>query len=127
MSNLLDWLLEKMNLTEDEYDEIEESAVEDSAEKSWAELLRRKRDKVSKEEQHVYFKNIQDYKDCKLVIDNYKNGAMCIYKFEQNQLMDIQGMMNFMCGGVYALDGHIREVGDNVFLIQVSNEKGVVK
>jgi len=127
MSNLLDWLLEKMNLTEDEYDEIEEYAVEDSAEKSWAELLRRKRDKVSKEEQHVYFKNIQDYKDCNLVIDNYKKGQVCIYKFEQNPVVDVQGMMNFICGGVYALDGQISEIGDNVYLIQVSNEEGVVK
>ena len=29
---------------------------------------------------------------------------------------DAQGMMNYICGGVYALGGDVKAAGDNVFI-----------
>lgn len=30
---------------------------------------------------------------------------------------DAQGMMNFICGGLYALEGDVTVVGENVFMV----------
>ena len=41
---------------------------------------------------------------------------LCIYRFEPNENPDAQGMMNYICGGVYALEGEVIDVGENVFM-----------
>lgn len=121
MINLLDWFLSKMQLVdaEDEQEGLEKEAV--PIEKSWLELVHWKKDKMLEANSRVYFKNIQSYADCKLVIDNYKMGAVCIYRLGPIDNMNAQGMMNYICGGIYALNGDISTVGENVFMI-VSSE-----
>lgn len=78
MNKIMDWILSQMRLvdTEDEQEDSEQETV--PIEKSWLELVHRKKEKVLEEEGHVYFKNVQTYEDCKLVIDNYKMGAVYI-------------------------------------------------
>ena len=66
-------------------------------------------------------KNIQTYADCKLVIDNYKMGAVCIYSLEPDINSDAQGMINYICGGLYALDGDVTNVGENMFIVIMEN------
>ena len=39
-------------------------------------------------------KIVQSYKDCKLVIDNYKIGTVCIYSMEPSINPEAQAMMN---------------------------------
>ena len=116
MNKLMDWLLSQMRLvdTEDEPEEPEQEMV--SIEKSWLELVYRKREKVAEEDSRVFFKIVQSYADCKMVIDNYKAGAVCIYSVDTVMNPDAQGMMNYICGGIYALDGDVRTVGGNVFV-----------
>lgn len=116
MINIMDWILSKMRLVdvEDEQMEPEQEAV--LIEKSWLELVHWKKDKVLEEDGRVYFKNVQTYADCKLVIDNYKMGAVCIYSLEPAMNPEAQGMMNYICGGIYALDGDVSTVGENVFI-----------
>ena len=116
MINIMDWILSKMRLVdvEDEQMEPEQEAV--LIEKSWLELVHWKKDKVLEEDGRVYFKNVQTYADCKLVIDNYKMGAVCIYSLEPAMNPEAQGMMNYICGGLYALDGDVSTVGENVFI-----------
>lgn len=120
MNKLMDWLLSQMRLvdTEDEPEEPEQEAV--SIEKSWLELVYRKREKVA-EDGRVFFKIVQSYADCKTVIDNYKLGAVCIYSVDPVMNPDAQGMMNYICGGIYALDGDVRTVGGNVFMTTARN------
>ena len=112
----MEWLLSKMRLvdTEDEQEDPEQEAV--SIEKSWLELVYRKKEKVAEEDSRVFFKSVQSYADCKLVLDNYKTGAVCIYSVDPAMNPDAQGMMNYICGGLYALDGDVRTVGGNVFV-----------
>lgn len=74
------------------------------------------------EDGRVYFKTVQSYADCKKVIDNHKTGAICIYTLEPEINPDAQGMMNYICGGVYALDGDISAVGENVFMVKGGRE-----
>lgn len=121
MNKLMDWLLSQMRLvdTEDEPEEPEQEAV--SIEKSWLELVYRKREKVAEEDSRVFFKVVQSYADCKLVIDNYKLGAVCIYSLDSTMNSDAQGMMNYICGGLYALDGDVGTVGGNVFMVTAGN------
>lgn len=116
MNKIMDWILSQMRLvdTEDEQEDSEQEAV--PIEKSWLELVHRKKEKVLEEEGHVYFKNVQTYEDCKLVIDNYKVGAVCIYSLDSTINPDAQGMMNYICGGIYALDGDVMSVGENIFM-----------
>ena len=96
MINLLDWFLSKMQLVdaEDEQEGLEKEAV--PIEKSWLELVHWKKDKMLEANSRVYFKNIQSYADCKLVIDNYKMGAVCIYRLGPIDNMNAQGMMNYI-------------------------------
>ncbi len=116
MNKIMDWILSQMRLvdTEDEQEDSEQETV--PIEKSWLELVHRKKEKVLEEESRVFFKIVQSYADCKLVIDNYKLGAVCIYSLEPAMNPDAQGMMNYICGGLYALDGDVSTVGENVFM-----------
>lgn len=125
MNKLMDWLLSQMRLvdTEDEQEDPEQEAV--SIEKSWLGLVYRKKEKVAEEDSRVFFKIVQSYSDCKLVIDNYKTGAVCIYSIDPAMNPDAQGMMNYICGGLYALDGEVSAVGENVFMTTARNvERG---
>ncbi|NLK72362.1 MAG: cell division protein SepF, partial [Clostridiales bacterium] len=74
--------------------------------------------------ERIYYKDIRTYEDCKVLIDNYKDGAVCILSLDPAQIADVQGMMNYACGGVYALDGVVEKVGENVFMTIPRKEEG---
>lgn len=116
---MMDWILSKMNLVEpdpeEEYEEPETEMTE--TEKSWLELVYWKKEKIPEEKKCVFFKNVQTYADCKQVIDHYRTGAICMYSLEPGTNPDAQGMMNYICGGLYALDGDVSKVGENVFVV----------
>lgn len=122
MSKIIDWILAQMRLvdTEDEHEEPEQEPI--LFEKSWLELVHRKKEKVPEEDSRVFFKNVQSYADCKLVIDNYELGNVCIYSLNPTINPDAQGMMNYICGGIYALDGDVTTVGENVFIATAIKE-----
>ena len=117
MSNIMDWLLDKMRLVDDK-EENETEQETGVVEKAFSELMHWKRDAMPEEKERVYFKNIQTYVECKLVIDNLKLGAVCIYRLNPSENPDAQGMMNYICGGIYALDGEVIDVGENVFMVK---------
>lgn len=123
MNNIMDWILSRMCLveTEDEQEEPEQETL--PFEKSWLELVHWKKEKVLEEAGRVFFKMVQSYADCKLVIDNYKLGAVCIYSLDPTINPDAQGMMNYICGGLYALDGDVGTVGENVFMVTEKKEE----
>lgn len=85
--------------------------------KTWLDLVHWKKDKVTDDESRVYFKNIRMYADSKLVIDNYKSGAVCIFRLNPWENPEAQGMMNYICGGIYALDGEVVDIGGDVFMV----------
>lgn len=116
MNKIMDWILSQMRLvdTGEEYGEPEQEMV--PLEKSWLELVHWKKEKVLEEDSRVFFKIVQSYADCKQVIDNYKLGAVCIYSLNPTMNSDAQGMMNYICGGLYVLDGDVSAVGENVFM-----------
>ena len=115
MRKIMDWILAQIRLVDIEEEQGTPEQDEVLAEKSWLELFHIKKDKVP-EESRVFFKIVQSYADCKLVIDNYKIGAVCIYSLEPAMNPDAQGMMNYICGGLYALDGDVSTVGENVLI-----------
>lgn len=119
MNKIMDWILSQMRLvdTEDEQEDSEQETV--PIEKSWLELVHRKKEKVLEEDSRVFFKVVQSYADCKQVIDNYKVGAVCIYSLDPTINPDAQGMKNYICGGLYALDGDVSTIGENVFMATV--------
>ena len=49
-------------------------------------------------------------------ITNCKEGAACIYRIDSVMNTDAQGMMNNICGGVYALGKDVKKARDNVFI-----------
>lgn len=119
MSNMVDWILNKMRLgyTEEELEVPDEAEPETVPfEKAWLEFLHWKKEKVPEGDSRVYFKVVQSYADCKQVIDTYKGGSVCIYSLDPASNPDAQGMMNYLCGGLYALDGDVTEVGRNTFM-----------
>ncbi len=82
MINIMDWLLKKTRLVEEEDEEIE---VEESVrpDKTWLELRPWRIDKKPFENHHVYFKSIQLYDDCKLDL------------FSGNSLISERGMLYY--------------------------------
>lgn len=121
--SIIDWILEKLNLTnEDETKDVEEEKDDIS---TWLEVIGRKKMNDSSENAHIFYKKIMTYDDARKVIEEYKSNAECIIRFNQNENSDSQGMMNYICGGVFALGGHVRSVGGNVFIISRGGEKEV--
>lgn len=111
----MDWILSRLRLvdTEDENEETESDVI--PFEKSRLEIAPWKKEKAQ-EEHRVFFKNVQSYEECKMVIDNYKSGAVCIYGLNPVMNPEAQGMMNYICGGIYALGGDVMSVGKNIFM-----------
>ncbi len=122
MNNFMDWILSKMRLVDIE-DESKELEQEVSIEKSWLDYVHWKKEQVLEEDSRVFFKIVQNYADCKLVLDNYKAGAVCIYSLDPAINFDAQGMMNYICGGLYTLEGDVVTVGANVFMVTGRNEE----
>lgn len=123
MISIVDWILNKMRLIDgaEEMEGAEQEQEAESVKKSWTESGRWKKDKMPEENDRVYFKVITTYEDCKLLIDHYRMGAVCIYRLEPEKNPDAQGMMHYICGGVYALDGEVSDVGKNVFMASRQN------
>lgn len=65
----------------------------------------------------VMVKLVQEFADCQTVIDEYKSGAFCVFRFEF-ATRETQGLMNFICGGIYALDGKVERVGENTYMVR---------
>lgn len=112
----MDWFLNKTRLVELENEEISEDQEPEYIDKTWLEIIPWRKDKESEKKRSVFFKNILTYDDGKAVIENYKRGAVCIFLFNQTQNPDAQGMMNYICGGIYALGGTIADLGENVYI-----------
>lgn len=108
MKNIMDWFLEKVNLIE-EYNIDEEHSEESN------DILASRMESMSQKNE-IFFKNILTYNDTKSVIDHYKLGAMCIIQLSPDENQDARGMLNYICGGIYALDGKIIKLGVNVFI-----------
>lgn len=116
MLNITDWLLEKMNLIDsNEMEEIELESEEDIIQ--WLEAIGRKKINDSLSKAHIFCKKILSYDDARNVIREYQSNSECIIMFNQNENSDSQGMMNYICGAVFALEGHVRDAGGNVFII----------
>lgn len=104
MRNIMDWVIDKMRLTDPE-DDMEILPSDET-----------KGIQTPEGKDQVYYKAIQSYENCKEVIDRYKSGAACIFSFDPTKVMDAQGMMNYICGGIYALNGEIDSLSQNTYL-----------
>ena len=94
MSNFLDWILSKTKIVEVE-DELEESEIDEE-----------------------FFGILWPiYDDCNSVIDNYKAGVLCIYRIEEPINVNALALTNYISGGIYALDGTVSVVSENVFVV----------
>ena len=115
----MEWFLEKMKLNDTD-EHVEELQEED--ELVWYEnyLTYKRAEKVSNP--RMFCKKIETYENAKEVIWEYKDGAECLIVFNQSENSEAQGMMNYICGGIYALGGYVRKVEGNVFLVSSSQE-----
>ncbi len=123
MRSIIDWLLDQMRLTDEEYEESESEAESEMTEKTGMESVFWKKEQQSAGNSRVFFKNIELYDDVKAIIDSYKKGAVCIFRLNAYENTDAQGMLNYICGGIYALDGNITNISGNVYLAMHSSEK----
>ena len=114
----MDWFLEKMKITdEEEIEEIEDEIESEEAGFLWYEKYISKKTHENVPKNCIFTKKVNTYEDAKEVLREYKEGAECVIIFDQNENPDSQGMMNYICGGVYALEGCIRDAGGNVFVM----------
>lgn len=113
---MLDWMLAKMKLTEEEMEDCDLEVEEEPEQRNYENFrLPCKRRNIIFENNKVFYKKIKSYEDCNLMIDNYKQNVICIYSIGINEETDAKDMMNYICGAVYALDGEIVSAGRNVF------------
>lgn len=117
MWNGMEWFLEKMKISEEE--EMEDIEEEESEEAGflWYEKYVSGKTRVKNFPNCLFSKKVNTYEDAKEVLREYKEGAECVIIFDQNENPDSQGMMNYICGGVYALGGCVRDAGGNVFVV----------
>ena len=124
MWNGMEWFLEKMKLSdEEEIEGIEEDVESDEAGFLWYEKYVSKKAQENALNKGIFCKKMTSYEDAKEVIREYKEGAECVIIFNQSENADSQGMMNYICGGVYALGGCIRDAGGNVFVVSHTEVK----
>lgn len=113
----MEWILSKMQLVDVDDSNEQLSEIVAMEEKTWSELMpRKKRRAIEKANGRIYCKNVMDYNDCKLIIEHYKLGTVCIYILDPMQNPESQNMMCYLCGGIYALGGEVCSVGGNVFV-----------
>ena len=117
MWNGMEWFLEKMKISDEE--EIEDIEEEESEEAGflWYEKYVSGKTREKNFRNCLFSKKVNTYEDAKEVLREYKEGAECVIIFDQNENPDSQGMMNYICGGVYALGGCVRDAGGNVFVV----------
>ena len=124
MWNGMEWFLEKMKLSdEEEIEDIEEDVESDEAGFLWYEKYISPKTQENALNKGIFCKKMTSYEDAKEVIREYKEGAECVIIFNQSENADSQGMMNYICGGVYALGGCIRDAGGNVFVVSHTEVK----
>lgn len=97
MRSIMDWILEKMKLVEEEEEGEDEEREEAGCEQ-------------------IFFKKIAGYEDCNVLIEHYKAGTACIFRVIPGKNADAQGMMNYICGGIYALGGAVMDIGGNLYM-----------
>ena len=112
-----------MRFTDEEHEESESEAESEMTEKTVMESVLWKKEQQSAGNSRVFFKNIELYDDVTAIIDSYKKGAVCIFRLNAYENADAQGMLNYICGGIYALDGNITNISGNVYLAVHSSEK----
>ena len=117
MDGFIEWLLTKLRLVDDEADEIEIEEEPSEEIIPWLELVGRRKIKDDLYNRHIFCKKIMSYEDTKEVISKYKLGAECVVYINPMENPDAQGMMNYICGGIFALEGTVGEVGGNVFTV----------
>lgn len=102
MKSVLDWMLDRWRLVDDEIDNQFESVRTeiDEDEFVWHRKVKRQKNSVQ-----IFYKVVQRYDDCRIVLDKYKNGIICIFCLDPGEHQDPQGMMNYLYGGMYILDG----------------------
>ncbi|MDE6883927.1 MAG: cell division protein SepF [Lachnospiraceae bacterium] len=123
MRSIIDWLLDQMRFTDEEHEESESEAESEMTEKTVMESVLWKKEQQSAGNSRVFFKNIELYDDVTAIIDSYKKGVVCIFRLNAYENADAQGMLNYICGGIYALDGNITNISGNVYLAVHSSEK----
>ena len=111
----MEWFLEKMKLTDME--DIGEEPQEEEESPIWYEKYISGKPEEKAPNPHVFCKKIESYEDAKEVICEYKAGSKCVIVFNQSENADAQGMMNYICGGVYALGGAVSKINGDVYLV----------
>lgn len=115
MRNGMDWFLEKMKLSE--MDDIEEEPQEEENSLIWYERYMSGKSAEVLSNPRIFCKKIESYEDAKEVICEYKAGTKCVIVFNQIENPDAQGMMNYICGGIYALGGVVSKVNGDVYVV----------
>ena len=113
---MMDWMLAKMKLSDEEIEEIDIEVEEEPVLNFYENIrLPHKKKNLPEKNNRVFYKRITSYDDCKEIIDNYKQGAICICSITLNGDNDAQRIMNYLCGAIYALEGELISAGGNVY------------
>lgn len=115
MWSMMDWILGKLNLSDVENDVDMNDASEDII--LWLEKVGKGKVGSRILNQHIFCKKVKSYDDSREVLHEYKSGAECVISFYPSEDSDAQGMMNYICGGVFALGGEIKPITENIFMI----------
>ena len=64
----------------------------------------------------IILKNVRDSEEGKMVIDHFRSGAVCIFRMCVNSPYEERELMSYIDGALYALDGELIRVGENVYM-----------
>lgn len=115
---MIEWMLAKMKLSDEEIEELDLEVEEEPVFKFYENIrLPNKMKNLPKINNRVFYKRIISYEDCKEIIDNYKQDAICICSIPLSGEYNAQEIMNYLCGAIYALEGEIISAGGNVYCL----------
>jgi FtsZ-interacting cell division protein YlmF len=64
---------------------------------------------------------VQSVQDVRRAVDGLREGVQQIINFEQTPADTAKELIDFMSGAIYALDGSVEQIGDQVFLFSPGN------
>ncbi|NTW70629.1 MAG: cell division protein SepF [Eubacteriaceae bacterium] len=105
---------------EEEIEEQEEKTEDDEQKSLFNKKPKKEKLAVSKNNSQVLVVEPEFFNDAPVICDNLKNNKTVVVNLENADFEDGRKIFDFLNGAVYALDGTIQKISENVFILAPS-------
>lgn len=105
---------------EEEIEEQEEKTEDDEQKNLFSKKPKKEKLAVGKNNSQVLVVEPEFFNDAPVICDNLKNNKTVVVNLENADFEDGRKIFDFLNGAVYALDGTIQKISENVFILAPS-------